>query len=144
MKDCSFCQILRGELPSSRVLEDALVYALLDIHPINPGHTLVIPRRHVCAFTDLNSQEIVQLALIGQRVASALKASFPHCAGISLSLADGEAAGQEVPHTHLHVIPRRTGDGFGWRRYGSVQDRSKLDALAARIRSVLDIDTETN
>ena len=144
MKDCSFCQMLRGELPSSRVLEDALVYALLDIHPINPGHTLVIPRRHVCAFTDLNSQEIVQLALIGQRVASALKASFPHCEGISLSLADGEAAGQEVPHTHLHVIPRRTGDGFGWRRYGSVQDRSELDALAARIRSVLDIDTETN
>lgn len=104
----------------------------------------MIPRRHVCAFTDLDSQEIVQLALIGQRVASALKASFPHCEGISLSLADGEAAGQEVPHTHLHVIPRRTGDGFGWRRYGSVQDRSELDALAARIRSVLDIDTETN
>ncbi|MBN2390168.1 MAG: HIT family protein [Anaerolineae bacterium] len=144
MKDCKFCQIVRGELPSSRVFENTLVYALLDVNPINPGHTIVIPRRHVCAFTDLNPQEIGQLALIGQRVASALKASFPHCEGISLSLADGEAADQEVPHTHLHVIPRRTGDGFGWRRYGNVQDRSELDALAARIRSVLDIDIETN
>jgi histidine triad (HIT) family protein len=106
------------------------------------GHTLVIPRRHVCAFTDLNSQEVVQLSLVAQRVASALKASVPHCEGVSFSLADGEAAGQKVPHTHLHVIPRRTGDGFGWRRYGRVQDRSELDAMAARIQSTLDIDSE--
>lgn len=104
MKDCTFCRIFRGELPSSRVLENDLVVALLDIHLISPGHTLVIPRRHVCAFTDLTSTEVEQLALVGQRVASVLKASVAHCEGVSLSLADGEAAGQEVPHAHLHVI----------------------------------------
>jgi len=141
MKDCKFCRILRGELPSSPVLDNDLVCALLDIHPVNPGHTLVIPRRHVRVFTDLNSQEVVQLALVAQRVASAFKACVPYCEGVSLSLADGEAAGQEVPHAHLHVIPRRTGDGFGWRLprgHGRVQNRSELDAMAARIRSELD------
>ena len=93
MKECKFCRIFRDELPSSRVLEDDLVCALLSLHPINPGHTLVIPRRHVCAFTDLNSQEVVQLSLVAQRVASALKAILPTCEGVSLSLADGVVAG---------------------------------------------------
>ena len=85
-----------------------------------------------------------QLALVAQRIDSALKASIPHCEGVSLSLADGAAAGQEIPHAHLHVIPRLTEDDFGRRRYGSVQDRSELDAIAARIRSVLAIDSETS
>jgi histidine triad (HIT) family protein len=137
MKDCTFCRILRDELPSSRVLEEDLVVALLDIQPISPGHTLVIPRRHVCAFTDLSSKEVEQIFLAGQRIASALKASVPRCEGVSLSLADGEAAGQEVPHAHLHVIPRKAGDGFGWRfpdGYGGIEDRSELDAMAERIR----------
>jgi histidine triad (HIT) family protein len=139
MNDCSFCRILSGELPSTRVVEDDLVCALLDIHPVSPGHTLVIPRRHVCAFTDLNSQEVSQLALVARRVASALKAGVPQCEGVSLSLADGEAAGQEVPHAHLHAIPRRTGDGFGWRlpEGHRVPDRSELDATGAIIRAAL-------
>jgi histidine triad (HIT) family protein len=121
------------------VLEDDLVCALLDIHPVSPGHTLVMPHRHVCAFTDLSSQEMVQLALGAQRVASALKAGVPHCEGVSLSLADGEAAGQEVPHAHLHVIPRRTGDGFGWRlpEGHRAPDRSELDAIGERIRAAV-------
>ena len=142
MKNCTFCRILRNELPSSRVLETDLVLALLDIQPINPGHTLVIPRRHVCAYTDLTTKEAEQLALVGQRIAAALKARVPNCEGVSLLIADGEAAGQEVPHAHLHVIPRQTGDGFGWRfpeGYGSVPARSELDAMAARIRDTLDL-----
>ena len=113
MKDCKFCRTIRGELPSSLVFEDGLICAFLDIHPVNPGHTLVMPRRHVRAFTDLNSGEAAQLALIAQRIASALKANAPLCKGVSLSLADGEDAGQEVHHAHLHVIPRRRGMASG-------------------------------
>ena len=124
------------------MLENELVVALLDIYPINPGHTLVIPRRHVCAFTELTTQEIQQLVLAGQRIASALKVSLAHCEGISLLLADGAAAGQEVPHAHLHVIPRRQGDGFGWRLppgYGPVADRAELETVAAKIRTTLSV-----
>ena len=84
MTACPFCRILAGELPSSPVLEDELVLAILDIRPANPGHTLVMPRRHVEFFTDLTPAETQQLALAGQRVASALKLGFD-CAKLSRS-----------------------------------------------------------
>jgi histidine triad (HIT) family protein len=132
---CTFCRILTGELVSSRVLEDNFALAFLDIRPINPGHTLVIPRRHVVSFVDLTAEEAQRVILMGQRVASAQKATLG-CGGITFSVADGEAAGQEVPHTHLHVIPRHSGDGFGWRlpaRYGPNSDRGSLEEIASRI-----------
>ena len=139
MEVCAFCRIQTGELVSSRVLEDNLAIAFLDIRPINPGHTLIIPRRHVVSFVDLTAEEAQRVILIGQRVASALKTTLG-CGGITFSVADGEAAGQEVPHTHLHVIPRYSGDGFGWRLpagYGPNSDRGNLDEMASRIRNAL-------
>ena len=139
MDSCVFCRILRGELPSSPVLDGDLVVAFLDIHPWNPGHTLVLPRRHVESFTELSPMEVEQLALGGQRIATALKQEFDGCEAVTLSLADGAAAGQDVPHTHLHVVPRRTGDGLGWRAAGQLQDRETLEAIAARIRTALGV-----
>lgn len=137
MNDCVFCRILAGEVDSSRVLEDELVVAFLDTGPINQGHTLVVPRRHVRAFTDLTPDEVRELVFSAQRVAAALKKVLPGCEGVTLSLADGEVAGQEVPHAHLHVIPRYAGDGFGWRRHGQPGDRAALDAIASRIEGAL-------
>jgi histidine triad (HIT) family protein len=139
MTPCTFCQILAGELPSSFVLDDALVVGILDICPVNPGHTLVMPRRHVEFFADLTETEVAHLALAGQRVATALRRGFESCAAVTFSLADGAAAGQDVPHTHLHVIPRHTGDGFGWRAAGALEDRETLDATASRLRAALDV-----
>jgi diadenosine tetraphosphate (Ap4A) HIT family hydrolase len=121
------------------VLEDDLVVAILDIRPANAGHTLVMPRRHVESFTDLTPTEVEQLARAGQRVAAALKRRFDSCEAVTFSLADGAAAGQDVPHTHLHVVPRRTGDGFGWRAAGALQDRETLDTIASRLRAALDL-----
>ena len=137
MDHCVFCRILAGELPSSLVLDSQLVVAFLDIHPWNPGHTLVLPRRHVESFTELSPMEVEQLALCGQRIARALKQRFDGCEAVTFSLADGAAAGQDVPHTHLHVVPRRTGDGLGWRAAGQLQDRETLDAIAAQLRTTL-------
>ena len=138
MTSCPFCRVLAGELPSSPVLENDLVVALLDIRPANPGHTLVMPRRHVESFTDLSPTEVEQLAICGQRIATALKQGFHECEAVTFSLADGAAAGQDVPHTHLHVVPRRTGDGLGWRAGGRLQDRETLDAIASQLRTALD------
>jgi diadenosine tetraphosphate (Ap4A) HIT family hydrolase len=121
------------------VLEDDLVVAILDIRPANAGHTLVMPRRHVESFTDLTPTEVEQLARAGQRVAAALKRGFDSCEAVTFSLADGAAAGQDVPHTHLHEVPRRTGDGFGWRAAGALQDRETLDTIASRLRAALDL-----
>ena len=93
MDPCVFCRILAGELPASLVLDNDLVAAFLDIHPWNPGHTLVLPRRHVESFTDLNPNEVEQLALCVQRIAAAMKRGLEGCEAITLSLADGGAAG---------------------------------------------------
>ena len=91
MDPCVFCRILAGELPSSPVLDSELVVAFLDIHPWNPGHTLVLPRRHVESFTELSPMEVEQLALCGQRIATALKQEFDGCEAVTFSLADGAA-----------------------------------------------------
>ena len=139
MDPCVFCRILAGELPSSPVLDRDLVVAFLDIHPWNPGHTLVLPRRHVESFTDLRPLEVEQLALCAQRIATALKQGIDGCQAVTFSLADGVAAGQDVPHTHLHIVPRRTGDGLGWRATGQVQDRETLDAIASQLRAALGV-----
>jgi diadenosine tetraphosphate (Ap4A) HIT family hydrolase len=113
--------------------------AFLDIRPANPGHTLVLPRRHVESFTELSPLEVEQLARCGQRIAAALKQGFDGCEAVTFSLADGAAAGQDVPHTHLHVVPRRTGDGLGWRAAGQLQDREALDATASQLRAALGV-----
>jgi diadenosine tetraphosphate (Ap4A) HIT family hydrolase len=137
MNSCTFCRILASELPSSRVLDSNLVVAFLDIRPAAPGHTLVVPRRHVESFTELTAAELADLAICAQRIALAMKRGFEACGAVTFSLADGAAAGQDVPHTHLHVIPRRTGDGLGRRAAGALQDRQTLDATAARLRDAI-------
>jgi diadenosine tetraphosphate (Ap4A) HIT family hydrolase len=139
MDSCVFCRILAGELPSSPVLDTGRVVAFLDIHPWNPGHTLVLPRRHVESFTELSPMEVEQLALCGQRIATALKQGFDGCEAVTLLVADGAAAGQDVPHAHVHVVPRRTGDGLGWRTAGQLQDRETLDAIASQLRTALGV-----
>jgi diadenosine tetraphosphate (Ap4A) HIT family hydrolase len=134
MKACRFCSIADGAETASVVLSTEGVVAFLDVSPVNPGHTLVVPRRHVSAFTQLNAAEVGSLALAVQRVAIALKERLSGCVGVTLSLADGEGAGQEVPHVHFHVIPRYRSDDFGWRRFGQRTDRGSLDSLAAKVR----------
>ena len=135
---CAFCQILAHDAPASVVLESSLVVAFLDTRPANAGHTLVVPRRHAESFTELTSAEVAEVALCGQRIAVALKRGAVPCDGITFSLADGAAAGQDVPHAHLHVIPRRIADGLGWRAGGRHAQRNALDAVAGQIRHALE------
>jgi histidine triad (HIT) family protein len=137
MTNCTFCRIIKGEIPSSKVFEDQSILAFLDIHPINPGHILVIAKRHVESFTDLSAEEMAAITRAAQLVAKQIKQTLPWCEGATLSLADGVAAGQEVPHAHLHVIPRKSGDGFGWKfppGYGGTASRQELDAIAAAVK----------
>jgi diadenosine tetraphosphate (Ap4A) HIT family hydrolase len=135
-----FCEIIAGERPSSVVYEDALCTAFMDIHPSNPGHLLVVPKAHAPHLADLDPDTGAHLFVVAQRLAQAVRDSGVRCEGINLSLADGAAAGQEVFHVHLHVIPRyrgdrsrtRSGPGFGRR-----PSRSELDTTAQEIRSAL-------
>lgn len=138
--DCVFCRLLSGELEVSLVHRDDLCAAFMDIQPVTPGHVLVVPHRHVPNLTDLNREEGARMFQLGQRLATALRKSGLRCEGINFFLADGEAAGQEVFHTHLHVFPRYRGDGFGLRlppNYSQRPGRQELNDIAANLRDVL-------
>lgn len=140
MSDCIFCDILSGRLPSSTVYQDDRCTALMDIQPVNPGHVLVIPNSHAACLADLEGDVGSELFGVAQRIAAALRASDLRCEGVNLFLADGEAAGQEVFHVHLHVFPRFKGDGFGLRfppGYSNKPDRQELAALALQIKTAL-------
>lgn len=138
--ECVFCAILKDELPSSRVYEDEQVVAFMDIAPVSPGHLLVIPRQHAPYLADLDPQDAERMMSVAQRLAQGIRDSSLSVDGINLLLADGEAAGQEVWHAHLHVIPRVNGDGAGFGRGsndGSAQPRESLEEHAAAIRTAL-------
>jgi histidine triad (HIT) family protein len=140
MSNCVFCEIVAGKAPSSPVYADDWCTAFMDIQPVNPGHMVVIPNRHAAYLADLDEDAGAQLFRVAQRLVRALRASSIRCEGVNLFLADGEAAGQEVFHVHLHVFPRWNGDGFGL-KFGEHYDvrpaRSALDDIAQRIRSAL-------
>ena len=137
---CVFCEILAGEEPASFLYQDDRCSAFMDIQPVNPGHLLVIPNHHARNLADLDEETGAQMFRVGRRLAGALRQSGVRCEAVNLFLADGEAAGQEVFHVHLHVIPRYPGDGFSLRfspAYFELPERPELDQLAQRIRSSL-------
>jgi histidine triad (HIT) family protein len=129
------------------VYQDEACSAFMDIQPVNLGHTLVVPNDHVACLAELDAQTGGQIFGVGQRIASALysapalgSAAGLRCEGINLFLADGDVAGQDVFHVHLHVIPRFRRDGFGLRfgpAYGVRPPRTELDKIAAEIRQGL-------
>lgn len=137
---CIFCRIARREAPASVVREDDATLAFLDIRPINPGHVLVIPRTHAARLADLPPGVGGRVFEAAKEVAAGLLRSGLRCEGVNFHLADGEAAGQEVFHVHLHVYPRFPGDGVGLRvgpGYGRSPPREELEAAAEAIRRAL-------
>lgn len=141
--DCIFCEIAAGREPASFVYRDADVLAFMSIAPVNPGHLLVIPHRHAPSLSELLPELASALFLEARRFGAALRSSSLRCEGVNLFLADGAAASQLVPHVHLHVIPRFTGDSFKLNSRGGVTApdnrslRKDLDAAAAAIRAAL-------
>jgi len=136
MQDCVFCKIVGGQIPAAALVETDEVISFLDIAPVNPGHCLVVPKRHVQSLLDLNENELVSCILTAQKLArSVMKATG--CPGLNLLQNNDRCAGQLVPHAHFHVIPRSPGDGFsfGWRqgRYAE----GEMDRLRQKILQAL-------
>lgn len=137
-EDCIFCRIIQKTEPASVVYEDDVCIVIMDIQPVNPGHLLVIPKVHVAYLNESQNDIGEHMFKIGIKMASALKSCDVKCEGVNYLLADGEAAGQEVFHAHLHVFPRFKSDGFGFRfpeRYYELPERKILDEIASRIKS---------
>jgi histidine triad (HIT) family protein len=136
---CPFCDLVAGRTPASVLFADQIALAVMDISPLNPGHVLVIPKHHAPQLSDLDEPTAARLFAIALRAQSALRRSGLRCDAVNLFLADGEAAGQEVPHVHMHVVPRYEGDGFRVVFERSAQPlRADLEADAERIRRVWD------
>jgi len=127
-----FARILRGELPSHRLYEDDRCVAILDLFPVNPGHLLVIPKAAAVTVDQLDPADAAHLMAVGARLSKAVRARAPKCEGVNFWISDGAAAGQEVPHVHLHVIPRFAGDGFGWKAGPTNRQAQKPEVLAAQ------------
>jgi histidine triad (HIT) family protein len=139
--ECVFCDLIGGLAPLSEVHRDRQVIAFMDIQPVNPGHVLVAPIQHSLALADLDPEVGAELFRVAQRVAHVIRSSQHRAEGVNLFLADGEVAGQEVPHVHLHVFPRYGGDGVGLRfgpDYSNRPHRSQLDATAHELKSLLE------
>ena len=137
---CIFCRIVAGEIPASFVHRDATAAAFMDVRPLTTGHLLVIPNEHYARLGDVPAETWVHVTRIARGLVAALRAGGSPADGVNLLVADGEAAGQEVPHLHVHVIPRAAGDGFGFHGRAPLTtppSRDELDRAAEAIRAAI-------
>jgi histidine triad (HIT) family protein len=133
---CIFCEIIAGSKPAHRVLETDAVVAFLDARPLFKGHTLVVPRAHVETLADLPQEQLEPLFRQVQRVTLAVERGL---GADGTFVANNNKVSQSVPHLHVHVIPRRKGDGlkgFFWPRT-PYADEAEAQATAERIRTAV-------
>lgn len=136
-QSCVFCRINAGELPSNRLFEDDVIIAFLDIAPIVKGHSLIVPRLHVELFTEVSADVRNRMTEGAQRVARGMIRGLG-ADGVNIFLANGAAAGQVVPHVHMHVIPRFSNDGHRWNWVASRYDNAaEASAIRDRIAAAL-------
>ena len=109
--DCIFCKIIAGDIPAYKVYEDDDVLVFLDIAPVNPGHTLVVPKKHYNSLLDLPETEAHKLISAVKKIVPAILAGVS-ANSFNLGLNVGVEAGQAVPHLHWHIMPRYEGDGL--------------------------------
>lgn len=112
MGDCIFCAIAKGDIPCTSVHEDAFTLGFLDINPLARGHALVIPKHHDGRLADLPGDVAAAVMHAVQRLTPKLCAAVG-AEDATIAINDGPDAGQEVPHVHVHIIPRRPGDSGG-------------------------------
>jgi len=112
MEMCIFCRIVAGDAHGHFVYKDQYCTAFLDIDGFNPGHALVVPNNHVERLADLTPEAGAHVVATALRIAQAIRLGDLSSEGFNLFMSDGECAGQEVAHIHLHVLPRFSGDGI--------------------------------
>jgi histidine triad (HIT) family protein len=136
---CIFCDLIKGAAEVSICYEDSTAIAFMDIQPVNTGHVLVVPRDHYESLLDVPSAVAMHLFDVSMKLVPIVR-RICGCDDMNLVVNSGEAAGQNVFHHHVHLIPRRVDDGFDIPLPfpgSTMPDRTRLDAVAARIISAL-------
>jgi len=111
MENCIFCKIIKGEIPCSKVYETDKTIAFLDISPVNKGHTLVVPKKHAVNILDIESNDLNAVSDVVRKLAPAIKKAM-NADGLTITSNNGQAAGQVIMHSHIHIIPRFKEDGL--------------------------------
>ncbi|MDD3887273.1 MAG: HIT family protein [Patescibacteria group bacterium] len=111
MKDCIFCKIAKKEIPSDIVFENKNLMAILDIMPVNPGHTLVITKKHYKTMIDVPDKLLSEMILVSKKVGKAVMKGLK-VKGFNLGVNNGTVAGQKIDHVHFHIITRLAKDGL--------------------------------
>ena len=111
-EDCIFCKIANGEIPSRTLYEDDQFRVILDLGPATKGHALILPKEHAADIFEISEETALAsgVLVLAKRMAVKMTQKL-HCDGMNLVQNNGEAAGQTVPHFHLHMIPRYHNDG---------------------------------
>ncbi len=133
---CIFCKIVRKQSPVSMIYENENTLAFLDIRPLNLGHTLVVPKAHYVDIFDIPENELSNVHKISKIVSPAIKKAT-NADGISIIQQNGKAAGQDIFHLHVHVVPRFEGQKMPHFSDLKEADRSKMNEMAKRIRQEL-------
>jgi len=110
-KDCIFCKIIAGKVPCTKIYENDKVFCFLDINPINKGHALVLPKKHYEFLEEIPEDILCELTKTIKKISSAV-VKVVGAPAFNLSLNNGKEAGQFVPHTHFHIMPRFKNDGL--------------------------------
>jgi histidine triad (HIT) family protein len=130
---CIFCKIIAGEIPTNKIYEDEAIFAFLDREPLNPGHTLIIPKAHSTSLEEISEADLTKLVLVAKKLGRRLKEKLGYPA-YNFSLNNGVESGQEIPHLHFHLIPRRADDGLKpWPR--KKYQAGEAEEIAAKLKS---------
>jgi histidine triad (HIT) family protein len=137
MNDCIFCKIIKGEIPSFKILENNKVFCFLDINPLSRGHILVVPKEHYQDIFDIPEKELQEIISIAKELAHKVKKGLG-AQGVNLINASGETAEQSVFHFHLHIVPRYKNDGLEmnkwWQSKAQKMDFGELKNLAEKLK----------
>ncbi len=136
MSDCVFCKIRDGLIPSTKIDEDERTLTFMDINPLNPGHCLVVTKRHAPTLFEADVEDLKAAMATARRVALAIREAVKPD-GLNLLQANGAAAFQSVPHFHLHLIPRWANDGKGFDWTPVAGDREAIAKTGERLQALL-------
>lgn len=132
---CTFCSIVRGELPCYRVYEDEEIIAFLDINPVAAGHTLVLPKVHIATLIELPDELVERVFHVAKDIGRAFYSMG--YTGVNYLVNEGSDAGQVIFHLHCHVLPRRQNDGVSLRMGRLRMSRQEMESVAADLREMV-------
>lgn len=135
--DCIFCKIIAGGIPAQRVLETPDALAFLDVGPLAPGHTLLVPKQH---FRDIRDIPAETLASVSAQIPALARAIYKAtgATGMNVLQNSGESSGQAVFHFHIHLIPRREADGLGFRWNAGKYEAGQAERIRSEILAALE------